>query len=393
LTSTSGTRFDAGMTDLTVNTIYYIRAWASDSDGNVIYGNPIPFATRRDYFASGTNQGVLRDDEGTPYEFSVSATKKVYFSMGNLQYRAQGGSAGNASATAESGANIGGTWRFAEHQFDYVGNASDGIVYDENGTKCNNLLTAQDYTGWVDLFAWGTSGYNHNNGYYQPWCKDIDLSNVSKYYVYDMTTDAYNLYDQTGIADWGYNKIINGGNTENYGWRTLVGNTDGGQTLDGEWEYVLRQRSGGYNNHRWAHVQIVLEGTSNHTVSLVNNVPACGVSVYGLILFPDNNFVWPSLVGEFTAFEGNSNASTMKITEAEWSMLEQAGAVFLPGAGERLDDVYGMIQGGDYNSSTHERGSYSNSMSFITVGDLTPYHCFRGYGLSVRLVKDAPSGN
>ena len=68
---------------------------------------------------------------------------KVIFSQGNLQYQASTG-----------------TWRFAENQYDYVGNATLGNVY-ENGVKCNNALISDSYTGWIDLFGWGTSGYNH----------------------------------------------------------------------------------------------------------------------------------------------------------------------------------------------------------------------------------------
>lgn len=52
--------------------------------------------------------------------FSVSSTKKVRFSKGNLQYKNGEG------------------WRFAEHQYDYVG--------------------AWNTSNWVDLFGWGTWG-------------------------------------------------------------------------------------------------------------------------------------------------------------------------------------------------------------------------------------------
>ena len=56
--------------------------------------------------------------------FSVSATKKVRFSKGNLQYKNGEG------------------WRFAEHQYDYVG--------------------AWNTSNWVDLFGWGTWGNGKN---------------------------------------------------------------------------------------------------------------------------------------------------------------------------------------------------------------------------------------
>ena len=62
-------------------------------------------------------------------KFSVSSTKKVMFSKGNLQYQANPG-----------------TWRFAENQYDVIG-ADNGNI-------------ASDYTGWIDLFGWGTWGSN-----------------------------------------------------------------------------------------------------------------------------------------------------------------------------------------------------------------------------------------
>ena len=50
--------------------------------------------------------------------FSINANgQQVQFSQGNLQYRA---------ATH--------TWRFAQHQYDVVGDATTGNVY-ENGVK------------------------------------------------------------------------------------------------------------------------------------------------------------------------------------------------------------------------------------------------------------------
>lgn len=103
--------------------------------------------------------------------FSVSATKKVYFSQGNLQYQASTD-----------------TWRFAEHQYDYIGGANKNI--------------SPSYTGWIDLFGWGTG----NNP---------TLATVDK-------------VDYATFTDWGVNAISNGGNQPNQ-WRTL--------TKD-EWEYL-----------------------------------------------------------------------------------------------------------------------------------------------------------
>lgn len=78
------------------------------------------------FLALGIGIGTVYASEGAlKGEFSVSATKKVHFSQGNLQYQA---------STK--------TWRFAEHQYDYIGSANSQI--------------SSSYTGWIDLFGYGT---------------------------------------------------------------------------------------------------------------------------------------------------------------------------------------------------------------------------------------------
>ena len=54
-----------------------------------------------------------------PGAFSVSATKQVWFSQGNLQYQAYNGDGGS-------------TWRFAIKQYDFVGDATHGNVYEKD---------------------------------------------------------------------------------------------------------------------------------------------------------------------------------------------------------------------------------------------------------------------
>lgn len=65
-------------------------------------------------------QGVI---SGT---FSVGSEKKVHFSKGNLQYQA---------STK--------TWRFANNQFDYIGES--------------NKFISDSYDGWIDLYGWGAT--------------------------------------------------------------------------------------------------------------------------------------------------------------------------------------------------------------------------------------------
>ncbi len=110
---------------------------------------------------------------------SVSETQKVIFSKGNLQY--------NVSTDM---------WRFAENQWDYVG--SDNKYVGQNG-----------YTGWIDLFGWGTG--NEPVKYVQ--------SNSS----------------YSSFTDWGAaSKLME---TLGQDWRTLS---------KSEWEYIILNGHWGY---------------------------------------------------------------------------------------------------------------------------------------------------
>ena len=82
------------------------------------------------------NQNQVGFDEvGASYAlFSVADGHTVHFSRGNLQYMA------NPQSKDK------GIWRFAEHQYDFIGAASANA--------------SEFYDGWIDGFCWGTSGWN-----------------------------------------------------------------------------------------------------------------------------------------------------------------------------------------------------------------------------------------
>ena len=193
--------------------------------------------------------------------FSVNDTKQVYFSKGNLQY------IGSAALPY---------WKFADNQWDYFGD-------NEQSSISQNVDR--------DLFGWATSGYNHGSIFFQPWSTSQDNSG---YYAYGLYS--YNLYDQTGQADWGYNAVINGGNCENDEWRTL--------TKD-EWYYVFHNR--------------ITESDIRYAKAKINGVN-------GVILLPDNwsqTTYYLNNVNSRTAFY-NSNI----ITTSNWAIMESNGAVF-----------------------------------------------------------------
>ncbi|MBO7144207.1 MAG: hypothetical protein J6W13_05195 [Salinivirgaceae bacterium] len=138
--------------------------------------------------------------------FFVSPTKRVIFSKGYLQFNPSLGTHTRADGTTAPG-----TWRFAENQTNMIN---------------SDLNVSATYDGWIDDFAWGTSGWSGSGAtYYRPYdgYNSDDISeipdSVGKLYgpqgEYDLTGDyAY--------ADWGvYNPISNGGDKPGM-WRTLT---------------------------------------------------------------------------------------------------------------------------------------------------------------------------
>ena len=318
VSSGSGTgNFTVSMTNLIPNTTYYVRAYAVNNVGTS-YGDEVSFTT----LSGGGGNAPIGAIDGL---FSVSASEQVYFSRGNLQYCASTN-----------------TWRFAPNQYDLIGLANNNI--------------SGNYSGWIDLFGWGTSGYNHGAVCYQPWSTSIIESSYNAYGNPD-----YNLYDQTGQADWGYNAISNGGN-QTQQWRSL--------TIE-EWTYVLNTRS---------------------TASGVRFAKAIVNGVKGLILLPDN---WNA--STYALSGTNSNSAyyvTNTVSSMDWNnVLEPAGAVFLPAAGSRYATTISAYDGeyakGFYWSSTHDVDYGAMLLNFTRGTLLLTLSQYRYVGSSVRVVCSA----
>lgn len=139
--------------------------------------------------------------------FKVAANRYVTFSSGNLQY--------------QPSTDI---WRFAEHQYDMIGN--DNLNISDSDTTT--------YTGWIDLFSWSTA--------FNP--------------TFAPTNNSFYDNGYSTFFDWGVNPISNGGEQANM-WRT--------PTM-GEWYYLF--------NHR------------PNADSLYSYATVC--NIHGMILLPDN---------------------------------------------------------------------------------------------------------
>lgn len=289
--------------------------------------------------------------------FSVSPTTQVMFSPGNLQYNASIDSHLCADGTTKAG-----TWRFAEHQWDIVGNG-----YGQTWALHDNIIGGtvegsnnRDYNGWRDLFCWGTSGWNSGANSYLPECTNEIYTD---YYVGNDASN--NLTGEYAYADWGiYNQI---GNDAPNTWRTL--------TKD-EWVYLFGSRADALNKYGAAKVN----------------------GITGVVILPDD---W-TLPNGCSFVAGMTIANDYKDWQQvnnvyvgnQWELMEANGAVFLPASGLRTGNTtYSSnimaksvgVLGNYWSSTVYNQSSiycvYFNSNTFYCQKDLT-----RGLGRAVRLV-------
>lgn len=250
--------------------------------------------------------------------FSIGDGNAVYFSRGNLQYKASTG-----------------TWRFAGHQYDYIGSANANI--------------AADYDGWIDLLGWGTSGWEGAGICYQPWAAGNNYTDYGPSGEYGLTGSYAN-------ADWGvYCPIANGGGKAGL-WRTPTRE---------EWDYLFASRADAAK--KWGYATVA--------------------GVHGIIVLPDS-FSDPMSGADGSAFvHSSAHGWDANIYEGNgWASMEAAGALFLPAAGDRNGtSVGGCGDCGDYWSSSCN-GESGAGLLFFSSNDLYTYCCGRACGFAVRLI-------
>lgn len=293
-------------------------------------------------------------DHTVGFLFSIGRNKKVIISQGNLQYQASTG-----------------TWRFAAHQYDYIG-ATAG-----NTTPAADRATQSE---WIDLFGWGTSGWENGNTYYRPYDVGGGVENYG--YGYGPTENSIYTYSLTGAkaeADWGvHNSISNGGNKAGH-WRTLTGGT--GYEIDTLFKYRTTSTSNmpaGTNNGQARFIKAKLNGIS------------------GIILFPDN-YVQPDGVHVdyevrcYNALGSAYHFYDFQPSFPDWPKMEAAGAVFLPAAGYRNSTSVSEVNTHAYYWSASFNGnSGAQAVKFFdgSTNSSIAIKIARKYGCSVRLVMD-----
>lgn len=267
---------------------------------------------------------------------SVAPDRQVLFAPGNLQYNAMAGTHLCADGTTKKGA-----WRFAANQWDYI--ALDPRMY------------SSDYDGWIDLFAWGTSGWNSGAMEYQPWARSTDEKD---YYVGGNVSNS--LTGACKYADWAvYNTI---GSDPSETWRTLTND---------EWEYLLDKRN--------------------------NASGLCGKAtvgnVCGMVFLPDDFYDNAASLPPFVSGKNRGGYGANTYTVSEWMALESVGAVFLPAAS--VSSIGANEVGYYWSTSFVDSGTFSDVgvLQISKEKNLTlilPTH--RAGKRSVRPVWDIPAG-
>lgn len=273
-----------------------LNKWSKNT--TLMTQDTIIFTATREKISSSLTEGIIE------YPFPINDSTVIYFSKGNLQYNAGDG---NTHKTADSTAQ--GTWRFAERQYDYFGE--------------ENIGKDSTYNGWVDLFEWGSSGWEGTHDH-----------------------DGYVALDtaQCRNADWGvYNAISNGGNEPGL-WRTLS---------SFEWAYLL-------NRSDWAFAKI----GKDSALCLVIFPSAFVVPDTMNIVYastPYNHNFYESYSGNYYIGAVDSKYYENAFSEEEFEELEARGAIALPCAGH-----IGGFSNNEFNEYGNIWTSIHNEMGAAT---------------------------
>ena len=259
-----------------------------------------------------------------PGYFSVSATKTVAFSQGNLQAVA-----------------IPFHWRFADHQYDAIGNAP-------GNTTDVGARTAQKDS--IDLYGWGTGDPNKLN------------------MAFSASTTAS---DYSTFADWG--------GAVGDGWFTLSKD---------EWEYLFVGRTDAATKFGLAIVNGI-----NGLILLPDEWtdPEPNAKSFTPSTTAATPLEWSSTFHYYT--RGYFSFSDNNYTAEEWTALEDAGAVFLPSTAYRTGTTCYDATWGCYWSSTPLSGGEAYHLLFRgdEVEPSTTHTV--SMGQAVRLVREAQVGD
>lgn len=290
--------FSVEVPNLVKKTKYFYRARLFVNDTQYTYGDILSFSTMEGPCAFGP--------------FSIANNKVVLFSPGNLQYKA---------STK--------TWRFAEQQYDFIGDY--------------NAKVSNTYSGWIDLFGWGTG----NNP------------------IKTIPTDE----DYSPFVDWGTNTI---GTYSPRTWRTLSKE---------EWDYVFRLRA----NASQLYGLGTVKGVKGYILLPDKWNPSNGIK-----FTPRGQKGFAKNTDDFFENEDDNHWTDNVYSAPDWQKMEQCNAVFLPAAGMRERKLTRSVEFGGWYWSCTEGDGYNSAYSIMFDGTkcFTKLQIFRSFGYSVRLVYD-----
>ncbi len=288
-----------------------------------------------------SNFYVYKSD-GTEVEFAVDEVDSISFVKPPIRAISAVFSVASDKTVKFSSGNLQYTrstqkWSFAENQYDFIG--IDNVV-DASFDAKSIEWTGKDLADKIDLFGWSADKGAQKWG--------VDTVQKETAYAGD-------------FADWGQN--IGDGST----WRTL--------TID-EWEYLFYSR----NDYKSKY------GTACIKLSETD-------SVNGMVLLPDN-WTLPDGVVFKSGFSDKGTditayAAHQTFSLAQWQLMEQAGAVFLPAAGHRANLTVDIVAlEGCYWSATEVWENEAAKFFDFQSSYLEMKNDNRFSAYSVRLVQD-----
>ena len=332
-------------TTVKINDIYYKltygRGWIALPVGSKVTSEALSLADQE--VAAAKIYTVHRQ------VFSVSPTKKVHFSAGNLQYNVR---------TSE--------WRFAPNQYDKCFNSNtevgDNYIKLANGEASDGLCEE----GWNDLFGWGT------------WLEGQSPTNTAfddENYFKNLATDGELLAGAAAIGS---------------GWNILS---------QSEWNYLFYTRKDAAQKYGIATVNAV-----NGIVLLPDNWTSPegigftpGMSdTYGKTHYVDKGNVytpeqWATLESAGAVFLPTTGCRTQAGAITNYVMSQKSTAYYWSSTSA---GYYDLTKDGDYNESRYDVdhfGStdwyYTYEMQFTSNGVYTDSKSRRHYGDAVRLVR------
>ncbi len=352
----TGTSFNFDLTDKTPATTYYVRSYATNSDGITTYSSDYATTTTPGDPAQNLTPGNLNNAvDANAKEFTVDAAgHQVKFTKSNLAYRPSDN-----------------TWFISTDQY-FLG-------------KCNQYTNGADASGsynststsYITFFGFGTSGYYANNTYFKPWDTGSTGSTTNGYGYgplscssssgSDEWTQLRNLTESFGYdfrkSDWGYYN-------SNGRYRTLTSS---------EFTYIISTRQNAKEKRGLATITI---GTTTY---------------YGYILLPDVFNLPSGCSWTPSSNDAAGNFSDNNYNYTTWGKMESAGAVFFPCNGYREGTTFKVSTGSSgsycsyYWTSTHGNAGVANARPFgsgmkqdFNIGGALKAH----RGCYVRLVQD-----